>query len=46
MAYKHNKTLPCSERDIPAALPFTGMEMFLREAGINSERTERAYRAG
>ena len=44
--YKHNKTLPCSDRDIPDALPFTNMEMFLREAGINSERTERAYRAG
>lgn len=44
--YQHNKTLPCSGRDIPAALPFTDVEMFLREAGINSTRTERAYRAG
>lgn len=44
--YKHNKTLPCSGREIPRELPFTHMEMFLREMGINSERTERAYRAG
>lgn len=43
---KHNKNLPCSGRDIPTALPFTDMEMFLRDAGVNSERTERAYRTG
>lgn len=36
--YKHNKTLPCSARDMPSAHPFTNREMFLREAGINSER--------
>lgn len=46
MAHRHNKTLPCSGRDFPDRLPFTDMEMFLREAGINSERTERTYRAG
>jgi site-specific recombinase XerD len=46
MTYKHNKILPCSNRDIPNELPFTEMEMFLREAGTSSERTERAYRAG
>jgi hypothetical protein len=27
-------------------MPFTEMEMFLREVRINSEHTERAYRAG
>lgn len=46
MANKHNKTLPCSDREIPTPPPFTDMEMFLREAGVNSNRTERAYRAG
>ncbi len=46
MMTKHNNTLlPLSERNIPEALPFTDMQMFLREAGINSERTERTYRA-
>lgn len=44
--YKHNKFLPCSGRDIPAQHPFVDTEMFLREAGAGSERTERAYRAG
>ena len=46
MAKKHNKTLPCSGREIPNEHPFPQMTLFLREAGLNSERTERAYRAG
>jgi site-specific recombinase XerD len=44
--YRHNKTLPCSKRDIPQELPFSNMEMFLRETGLHSERTEQTYRAG
>jgi integrase/recombinase XerD len=46
MAHKHNKVLPVSEREIPAAPPFEQVDNFLREAGINSGRTERTYRAG
>ena len=46
MVQKHNKTLPCSGREIPNEHPFPQMTMFLREVGLNSERTERAYRAG
>lgn len=46
MTYKHNKTLPCSGREIPAPPPFVDVDMFLREAGVTSQRTERAYRAG
>lgn len=46
MTYKHNKVLPVTERDIPTALPFDQAEMFLREIGLNSDRTERTYRAG
>ncbi len=45
MMQKYNKTLPLTGRDIPDELPFTNMVMFLREVGINSERTERTYRA-
>lgn len=46
MAQKHNKTLPCSDREIPNEHPFPQLTLFLREVGLNSERTERAYRAG
>ncbi|MCB8980148.1 MAG: tyrosine-type recombinase/integrase [Ardenticatenaceae bacterium] len=46
MTQKHNKTLPCSDRDIPNEHPFPQLTLFLREVGLNSERTERAYRAG
>jgi site-specific recombinase XerD len=46
MMRKHNKTLPCSGREIPNEHPFPNMTLFLREVGLNSERTERAYRAG
>lgn len=46
MTAKHNKVLPVSERAIPTALPFEQAEMFLREVGLNSEQTERTYRAG
>ena len=46
MKQKHNKTLPCSGREIPNEHPFPQMTLFLREVGLNSERTERAYRAG
>ncbi|MCB9445930.1 MAG: tyrosine-type recombinase/integrase [Ardenticatenaceae bacterium] len=46
MTYKHNKILPVTERDIPTAPPFIQAELFLQEAGLNSERTERTYRAG
>ncbi|GJM40146.1 MAG: hypothetical protein DHS20C20_04280 [Ardenticatenaceae bacterium] len=46
MAQKHNKTLPCSGRDIPNEPSFPQLTLFLREVGLNSERTERAYRAG
>jgi site-specific recombinase XerD len=46
MAYRHNKLLPVSEREIPDQHPFIHAGIFLREAGINSERTERTYRAG
>ena len=46
MTYKHNKVLPVSGRDIPTAPPFAETEIFLREVGLNSERTERTYRAG
>lgn len=46
MAQKHNKTLPCSDREIPDEHPFPQLTLFLREVGLNSERTERAYRAG
>ncbi|MCA9946393.1 MAG: site-specific integrase, partial [Anaerolineales bacterium] len=46
MTRKHNKTLPCSGREIPNEHPFPQLALFLREAGLNSERTERAYRAG
>lgn len=46
MAQKHNKTLPCSDREIPKEHPFPQLTLFLREVGLNSERTERAYRAG
>ena len=45
MMQNYNKTLPLTGRDIPEELPFTHMVMFLREVGINSERTERTYRA-
>ena len=46
MTQRHNKTLPCSDREIPNEHPFPQLTLFLREVGLNSERTERAYRAG
>jgi integrase/recombinase XerD len=46
MAHKHNKVLPASGREIPAAPPFEEADSFLRESSIHSPRTERTYRAG
>jgi len=46
MNQKHNKFLPCSNREIPNKHPFPQLTLFLREVGLNSEHTERSYRAG
>ncbi|PID87037.1 MAG: hypothetical protein CSB13_01375 [Chloroflexi bacterium] len=43
---KHNKLLPVTGRKIPKIEPFEDAPLFLRDAGMNSPKTERTYRAG
>ncbi len=43
---KHNKVLPVTGREIPDEHPFEDLRLFLHDAGANSPKTERTYRAG
>jgi integrase/recombinase XerD len=43
---RHNKLLAVTGREIPGSEPFENLSLFLRDAGTNSLKTERTYRAG